>query len=145
MSKTKTIGLTLYTHHFVRYLFVGGSTFVIDLGLLYGFYKGAHTSVAIATTIGYWISIIYNFLLNRAWTFDARDKANLKRHIISYLMLLGFNYVFTLIFVSVFSKSLHLLLTKALAVLIQMTWTYVIYKKYIFVKHEILADETGGS
>jgi len=90
--------------------------------------------VAIATTIAYWISIIYNFALNRYWTFSAWERESLRRHLSAYLVLLGFNYLFTVITVSLLSHIIYFGLAKVIAVAIQITWTYPIYKNVIFTK-----------
>jgi len=132
MKKASALVLYLYRHHFVRYLVVGGSTFAIDFGLLFALHGKAHVNLAIATSLAYWISIAYNFALNRHWTFSQRDKSDLRRHLSTYLVLLAFNYLFTVIFVSLVSHSLNYLVAKAIAVAIQMTWTYFAYKNYIF-------------
>lgn len=83
--------------------------------------------------MAYWISIMYNFTLNRYWTFDVREKESLARHITTYFVLLVFNYLFTVTFVSILGTHINYIIAKALAVAIQMTWTYPVYKKYIFV------------
>lgn len=90
-------------------------------------------NLQIATTLSYWTAITYNFTLNRQWTFSAADKANLSKHIMLYLLLLGFNYLFTLVFVSIGSYYINFALAKVLAVGIQISWTYYIYKTKIFV------------
>jgi putative flippase GtrA len=137
MIKKTFIGLQyLYKHHFIRYLFVGGTTFMIDFALLYLLHSKAHIELAIATSSGYWISIVYNFFLNRTWTFSAVEKTNLRKNLSTYLVLLGCNYIFTVVFISILSHSINYLLAKVLAVAIQMTWTYYIYKNYVFVKKE---------
>ncbi len=134
IQKTKDFTLFLYQHHFVRYVFVGGSTFVIDFALLFILHQNFNLSVAIATTIAYWISIIYNFALNRYWTFSAWERESLRRHLSAYLVLLGFNYLFTVITVSLLSHIIYFGLAKVIAVAIQITWTYPIYKNVIFTK-----------
>ena len=116
----------------MRYLAVGGSTFVIDFLLLFALHGKLNVQLAVATSVAYWISIAYNFMLNRAWTFSARDKSDLRRHLSSYLVLLAFNYGFTVLFISLASHHINYLLAKAIAVGIQMSWTYLIYKKFIF-------------
>ena len=133
MQQAKAAARTLYYHHFVRYLFVGGTTFVLDFALLFFFKLQLKTSLAVATTVGYWVSIVYNFYLNRWWTFSAAEKASLRRRALAYAVLLGFNYLFTLGFISAVSHVLYFGVAKAIAVIIQMSWSYFIYKKYIFV------------
>lgn len=123
----------MYAHSFVRYLAVGGTTFAIDFFLLVFLHGVLGVNVLIAATISYWVSIAYNFLVNRFWTFSATEKSGLARHLVLYLLLLGFNYLFTIAFLAVTGHlGMHYTIAKVLAVAIQMTWTYVTYKKVIF-------------
>src|SRR5260221_2613597 len=100
MEKMRASAVFFYRHHFVRYLFVGGSTFVLDFTILAGLHSGLGVGLAVATTVAYWVSIAYNFIFNRYWTFDAREKNSLRRHIALYLVLLCINYVFVVIFIA---------------------------------------------
>lgn len=117
----------------MRYIFVGGSTFVIDLGLLVLLHKKVGLGLALATSIAYWVAIAYNFFLNRTWTFSITEMESLKKHLTNYLVLLAFNYLFTVLFVTLASHHMNFALAKAVAVVIQTTWTYKVYKDYIFV------------
>jgi putative flippase GtrA len=135
----KEITSKLYRHNFVRYLLVGGTTFIIDFSLLAMFHGSFHIRISIATSMAYWVAVLYNFSLNRWWTFSARDKTNLNRHLVSYLILLSFNYLFTVIFVSLASHSINYLVAKVISVLISTSWTYFVYKNIIFK-----VDETSG-
>ena len=133
INRSKKLGLFLYQHRFVRYVAVGGSTFAIDLGLLLILHDHLSLGVALATTISYWVAIAYNFVLNRYWTFSLSEKNNLHKHLTAYLCLLAVNYLFTVIFVSVVSNYTLVGVAKVLAVVIQISWTYNIYKNYIFI------------
>ncbi len=135
MQKTNELIRYFYKHHFVRYLFVGGSTFIIDLGLLIFLHSKARLGLSIATTISYWISVVYNFSLNRWWTFSASENSSLSKHLSTYSVLLAFNYLFTVIFVSLASHSINYALAKVIAVMFQMCWNYFIYKNVIFTKN----------
>lgn len=137
MRNLKDLTIYLYHHHFVRYVLVGGTTFVIDFGILFCLHGLLKLNLAGSTSVAYWIAIIYNFVLNRYWTFDAHEKNSLKHHITTYLLLLVFNYLFTVTFVSIVGSHINYIIAKALAVLIQMSWTYFIYKNHIFVKKEL--------
>ncbi|HUA13550.1 MAG TPA: GtrA family protein [Candidatus Sulfotelmatobacter sp.] len=140
MQKTATLAQSLYRHRIAKYLVVGGSTFAIDLSLLFILHGKAHIALAISTTLAYWISITYNFILNRFWTFSKRDKTNLHKHLMAYVVLLGINYLFTVIFVEVASHKINYLVAKTLAVIIQTSWTYFAYKNIVFVER----SEAGG-
>lgn len=135
MFRAKELTLYLYRHHFVRYLFVGGTTFVIDFSILYVLHGHLKLNLGASASVSYWVSIIYNFVLNRYWTFDAREKESLARHLSTYLILLIFNYLFTVTFVSIVGAHINYIVAKAIAVGLQMIWTYPVYKKYIFVTH----------
>ena len=139
--KIKNILLYLYSHPFVRYVFVGGTTFVLDFTILFFLHAKLGLGLALSTTVAYWFSILYNFLLNRFWTFNATEKGELSKHILLYGILLGFNYLFTVMFVSIVSNFIYFGLAKVLAVGIQISWTYLIYKKYIFVKSKPRSDQ----
>lgn len=117
----------------MRYLYVGSSTFFLDLLVLVLLKEKFHLKLPLATTISYWFSIAYNFTLNRFWTFNSKEYATLKKHMLFYLVLLGFNYTFTVIFVSTMGHVINYGLAKVLAVLIQLSWNFILYKKYIFV------------
>jgi putative flippase GtrA len=133
MEKVRATTVFLYRHHFVRYLVVGGTTFIIDFGTLILLHGKLGFGIAASTSVAYWLSIIYNFTLNRYWTFDAREKESLQRHITTYFMLLIVNYLFAVTFVSFASDHINYIYAKAIAVIIQMIWTYPVYKKFIFV------------
>jgi putative flippase GtrA len=137
VEKIKKHGKFLYRHHFVRYLFVGGTTFILDFGILVFLHGKMDVGIAAATSVAYWISIVYNFILNRYWTFDAREKESLQRHITTYFLLLVINYLFAVTFVSYASDHINYIIAKAIAVIIQMVWTYPVYKHYIFVKNGV--------
>lgn len=134
MLKIKNLTLFLYHHRFVKYLFVGGTTFLLDFGILYSLHGVFGFGIAGATSVAYWLSIVYNFSLNRYWTFDAWEKESLQHHITAYFFLLVINYFFAVIFVSFMSDYINYLLAKALSVILQMIWTYPAYKRLIFVK-----------
>jgi len=140
IEKTRALTLFLYQHHFVRYVFVGGTTFILDFSILFFMHGSMGVNVAIATSIAYWTSIVYNFCLNRYWTFSVWERQSLHRHITAYLLLLGFNYLFNVLMVSVLSHFIYFGLAKVIAVGIQMLWTYPIYKRYIFIKSEASAS-----
>ncbi len=130
----KIISLTLflYKHPLIRYLFVGGSSFVIYFVVIVFLHEKQSLALSLATTIGYWTSVLWNFSLNRWWTFSVSETKSLHKHIAAYLVLLGINYGFNLLFISMASKYIGYKLAVILAVAIQTSWTYVTYKNVIF-------------
>ena len=132
MSKLKGFIGYLYRHHVIRYLFVGGSTFLIDFGLLVLLHGHFKFNLQLATSLSYWVSVTYNFTLNRNWTFSSGENKKLHQHLATSAVLLACNYAFTVIFVSMASHYVAYTVAKTLAVILQTSWTYQIYKKIIF-------------
>jgi len=132
MEIAKKISKQLYYHSFVRYIVIGGSTVAIDFFLLVLLHGVLNVNLFIATTISYWVSIAFNFTANRIWTFGARE-SNVIKHIGAYAALLGFNYLFTIVFIGVATDlGMHYTIAKILAIPIQITWTYFAYKRFVF-------------
>ncbi|HSW66703.1 MAG TPA: GtrA family protein [Bacillota bacterium] len=132
MEAVKQISRKLYEHSLIRYIAIGGSTFALDLGILILLHGFLGVNVLVAATISYWGSTIFNFLANRFWTFGATN-THIAKHAVSYGVLLGVNYLFTLGFIAITTHfGLHYTIAKIVSVAIQTSWTYVIYKKVIF-------------
>lgn len=132
METAKQLTRTLYAHSLVRYFIIGGTTFAVDFFLLVLLHGVMHVPVLIAAGISYWTSIVFNFLANRFWTFGATER-HIVHHALGYGILLGFNFLFTLSFIGVATHlGMVYTLAKILAVAVQMSWTYLAYKKIIF-------------
>lgn len=137
MPKIKQLFDLLYKQRFIRYLFVGGSTFVLDEGILIMLHGVLNIHLPIALFVSYLVAFVYNFSLNRWWTFSAAENKSLKQHLVPYFILFIFNLGFTVIFVSLLSKVINYAVAKVIAVLIQTTWNYLIYKYVIFSKEGV--------
>lgn len=121
-------------------MFVGGTTFMIQLVLLFILHGKEDIKLPIATSIAYWASIVYNFCMNRWWTFSATENKNLHKHLVAYGSLLLFNYLFTVIFIHFASRGINYAFANALAVPFQMLWNYYMYKNVIFKKNTPSTD-----
>jgi putative flippase GtrA len=133
IKRTRGLLGYLYKHPLVRYLFVGGSTFVIDEGLLILFHGVLSIWLPLALLGAYCVAFAYNFVLNRWWTFNAADNQSIKKHLVPYSALFLFNLAFTVVFVSLASHVINYAIAKVIAVAIQVSWTYFIYKHFIFI------------
>ena len=123
----------LLTRSFLRYIFIGGTTFALDFGLLVLLHGLAQINVLVAASVSYWTSIIFNFTMNRFWTFGVRSRVNIHKHVAMYGLLLAVNYLFTVGFIAVATHfGMHYTIAKIISVAIQTSWTYFIYKKIIF-------------
>jgi putative flippase GtrA len=124
--------LALCRRPFTRYLLVGGSTFAIDFGLLIFFHGTLKVDLAVATTIAYWVSVAYNFFMNRHWVFNAQQARSLREHALLYGCLLTFNYIATVGVISILTRFIPYEVAKAIIVVVSISWMYPIQKRFIF-------------
>lgn len=127
----RSIAFQLYEHSVVRFLLVGGLSFALDLGLLVVLHEVAGVDLAIATPIAFVTSLVFNFLLQRLFTF--RSDSHGATSAAKYLALVVFNILVTEVLVTGFhAVGWSYIVGKATATIITTVWNYFLYKKWIF-------------
>jgi len=114
----------------IGFLFVGGGSYVIDVGLLL---LVVHLGgpAWLGATAGYWTNLIFNFFGNR-FVFGARNDG-LVRHGARYACLLAVNYTVTTAVMQLAENAeLNLLVVKTLLVVVISVWNYFLYKNWLF-------------
>jgi len=61
----------IYTYHFVKYTIVGGANIIVIFGLFFFFNDILKTDPILANRVGYAGGLIFNFTLNKIWTFKS--------------------------------------------------------------------------
>ena len=85
----------------------------------------------LGTTIGFWTSVVLNFVLNRA--VFSQGGASSVAHGARYGVLLGANYLVTLLIVHVgTSWGLPPVVPKTVAVALTTCWNFVLYRVWVF-------------
>lgn len=116
-----------------RFLFVGGLTYIVDMAVLIGLYSGFHAPRAVAAGTSFWVGLLFSFLLQKFVAFQdyQREMKAISRQAVWYAVLVAFNYVITLLIVSLFPAK-YLILSRTVAVAVTCIWNYFFYKKIIF-------------
>ncbi len=116
-------------HKFVRYLIVGGFAFLIELGSLYGLHQGLGISAVKSVAISFWIGFITAFLLQKLVTFSNTDRSikDVSRQIAGYVLLVAWNYGFTLLLVKMLVPHFSVYLVRASVMLLITSWNFIIY------------------
>lgn len=116
-----------------RYLFVGGLTYIVDIAVLVGLHSGLHTNRAVAAGASFWVGLFFSFALQKFVAFQDYQKEikAISRQAAWYTVLIAFNYILTLIIVSLFPDK-DLILSRTVAVAITACWNFFFYKKIIF-------------
>ena len=123
----------LWKNTAVRYCFIGGLSYVIELIALFSLFKVFGLPRTVATGISFWIGLVIAFLLQKKFAFKdySTETKVIAKQGVFYGLLIVFNYLFTLAVVSVFSNDL-LFFSRTLALAITTIWNYFIYKQQIF-------------
>jgi putative flippase GtrA len=115
----------------VRYLLVGASSFVLDLGVLVLLREVVQAPLWLATSVAFWGSLAYNFTLQRSLTFSASGAMH--RHLFRYAALLVLNYVATVgIVVAAQRGGIGYATGKIIATGLLTLTTYVAYREWVF-------------
>ena len=120
---------TYFSPEFIRYVIIGISAYAIELGILIAFTK-IGLSATKSTAISFWIGLIVAFILQKFIAFNdsSRDIKRLGSQSLVYLLLVVFNYLFTLSIVASFGDNL-VLFSRSLAIFITTFWNFYIYRR----------------
>lgn len=119
---------------FFRYVFIGGTSYAIELGALYTVSELIGLGPVIGVALSFWIGLIVSFLLQKYLTFQDRKSSSrrLFKQSVAYGLLVVFNYGFTILFVYYAEPILQLFIARTLALIITTLWNFIIYSKIIF-------------
>ena len=117
---------------FIRYLLVGGFSFLLEYSLFFILLKVFAIHYLIANSIVYSSASLINFLLNRAWTFKSNGKIN--HQLFLYFSLVGFNFFASngLLYILTGLLLIHPLISKIVAMCMIVSWNFILYKKVIY-------------
>ena len=132
---TETLG------QFIRYVIVGITGFILEYTLFLVLRERLGIRELLSNIIVYTVIFWFNFLLNKFWSFKARN--NFKRQLLYYGILFFFNLIVGNILL--FSGIRYLLvlwfgegswpvlyLPKILIMFFIVSWNFVLYKKVIY-------------
>lgn len=118
----------------IRYLFVGGLAYVIEMSSLYVLHKFSNLSAIGAVAVSFWVGFLTAFLLQKILTFKNHDKRAkaIFTQIILYSLLVGFNYIFSLLMVAILANNINVFIVRTLTIIIVTCWNFYIYRTFIF-------------
>jgi putative flippase GtrA len=121
---------------FLRYLAVGFTTFGLDFGIYYIFVKIGAEAIA-ANLIAVFVSLIFNFTVTNYWTFKGGNSKRITK-LSKYVVLAVFNYIANnaIIYLLTAVLMVNPLLAKVIVTGLQVSWTFVAYKLWIFTAND---------
>lgn len=128
----------LHRSPFLKFLIVGVLSFALDLGLLVGLHEGLNVDLVIATPIAFLTSLIFNFALQRSFTFRAMNSRTVSAA--KYIALVIVNVVITDLIVTGFDRlDWAYGIGKVVATVLTTGWNFLLYRHWIF-RHEPARD-----
>lgn len=116
-----------------RYLLVGGSALIIELLTITFLFNALGISKTLSVGVGFWVGLIVAFFMQKYFAFSNKDTGNamIARQIILYSLLVIVNFLFTILFVNMFTDD-NLIASRVLATVITTIWNFLFYKYVIF-------------
>lgn len=118
-----------------RYLIVGGTAFLLDMGSLYLFkeFFGVHPALAVALNQLFVLS--YIFILNKLWAFNSNQKTG--SALTRFIILQIFNYCFGILWMLLFYEyvGINYLVARVANIVLFTSWNFLLYKKWVFKKN----------
>lgn len=122
---------SLFSSPVIRYLAAGGTSFIVDFGLLALLHVVLSVPLWAATAVAFLISFFVAYSLQRVFAFSATNPHG--RALFRYTLLVAFNTLATIGIVAVVSKTpLSWEGGKVAATAITTVWNYFLYKHWVF-------------
>ena len=111
---------------------VGVLTALVHYGLLYLGVAVLHLDATLASSVGFVVCVIFNYLLHYTWTFDepAPHGSTLRRYLV--MITCGFLFNAVVMYAGVQWLALHYLVTQALAMIAVVLWNFVLSNAWVF-------------
>jgi putative flippase GtrA len=144
----------------IRFLCVGSFNSLLDLSILNVLVFGFHFPVWLGNALSVSVSISVSYLLNHFIVFRRKHDPNYRQFIVFFLITgIGIIAIQTTVIYLLTTPYNHLLLNhvnsisknldkklslnmaKITAILVGMTWNYILYSKIVFKKNEIAQEQ----
>lgn len=117
----------------VRYVLAGGISYAIELACLLVLVKFFYFDAAVSVGIAFWVGLFISFLMQKYLAFSNNSPSKKTAwQLYLYLWLVGFNYLFTIVWVIFTELFLGLAMARTIALLITTFWNYFLYERLIF-------------
>jgi len=116
----------------LRFGVVGVLTAILHYGLLYVGVEALQLNATVASSLGFVVAVIFNYLMHYSWTFGepAPHGRTLQRYLV--MITCGFLINAVVMYAGVHWLVLHYLLTQALALIVVVLWNFVLSNAWVF-------------
>ena len=112
---------------FFRYVFVGGTAFVVDFFFLYFFSDICGIYYLISAVFSFIISVLVNYVMSTRWVFNQNNIENRVVEFNLFLLISTIGLVFTEILLYFFTDicGIHYLISKIISAVIVLFWNFL--------------------
>lgn len=112
---------------FFRYIFVGGTAFVVDFSLYFIFSEYCGIHYLISAILSFIISVLVNYLMSTKWVFNQQNIENRVVEFNLFILISTIGLVFTEILLYLFTDILgiYYLFSKIIASIIVLFWNFI--------------------
>lgn len=141
----KKLFLHLQSTRFLQYTIIGSSAFILDYGSLFLFKEVFNLNPVWAVIVNQPPIILYVFLLNKYWSFNAQG--NTINQAIKFLLLMLWNYLFAIVWMWFWTKlvdtSFYIaigneqkdfgyMIIRFINIILAVSWNFLLYKYWIY-------------
>lgn len=110
-----------------RYIFVGGTAFVVDFFFLYFFSDICGIYYLISAILSFIISVLVNYIMSTKWVFNQDNIDNKVLEFNLFILISTIGLVFTEILLYLFTDivGLYYLVSKIIAAIIVLFWNFL--------------------
>lgn len=110
-----------------RYIFVGGTAFVVDFFFLYFFSDICGIYYLISGVLSFIISVLVNYIMSTKWVFNQENIENKVLEFNLFLAISTAGLIFTEILLWLFTDifGLYYLVSKIIAAILVMFWNFI--------------------
>jgi putative flippase GtrA len=120
-----------------RYLVIGVSVYIFELVVIF-IAQSMGADAVVAVGLSFWLGLIISFTLQKFVTFGDRRIHHhiLLSQIVAVLLLVLFNFTFTIVVAKLLADFLPAVLIRTLALGVTTIWNFYLYKTRIFKPSE---------
>jgi putative flippase GtrA len=130
----KAIILRIIHDSRARYLFIGGTSAVLEYSCFLLLVAIMGVGVIIPNVISFLLGLIYTFLMHHFWTFKGDHTHAAHHQFVAYATLALINVLATSFVIALLVHDLHILpfIAKLICMSLVATWNYLLLNKIIF-------------